>query len=312
MNTQKYQAVEFDISADLAAGLIAEQFPQWAGLPIRPVGTQGTWRVNYRLGDDLIIRLPRVPGTGGLGPILENGVLPRLARFLPVQVPELVGLGQPSVGYPSTWGVLRWIEGDVPVEGQLAAADLLASDLAEFLLALWNVDLAGWTPADRGKPLSALDEFTFRTIESVRGMIDTDAATDIWNQARQLPAWAGPGVWLHADLMAGNLMTRNGRLAAVIDFDSAGVGDPSRDLIVAWMLLPATVRPAFRRAIGADDATWLRGRARALSLAMGHLDYYRDDLNPVMYGNAAYTIREVLDDYYSSGRDSMVGNVSCP
>jgi aminoglycoside phosphotransferase (APT) family kinase protein len=131
-------------------------------------------------------------------------------------------------------------------------------------------------------------------------MIDTDAATEIWNQALRLPAREGPDVWIHADLMAGNLITRNGRLAAVIDFDSAGPGDPSRDLIVAWMLLPASVRPAFRRATGVDDATWLRGRARALSLAMGHLDYYRDSLSPVMYDNAAYTIREVLHDHSSS------------
>jgi hypothetical protein len=66
------------------------------------------------------------------------------------------------------------------------------------------------------------------------------------------------------------------------------------------MLLPAQVRPTFRRATGVDDATWLRGRARALSIALGHLDYYRD-LNPVMADNARYTIREVLDDYSSSG-----------
>jgi aminoglycoside phosphotransferase (APT) family kinase protein len=296
MYTRKFQAVEFDISADLATRLIAEQFPQWAALPIRPVATQGTWRVNYRLGEDLVIRLPRVPETGGLGAILEQGVLSRMAPFLPVRVPELVGLGQPGAGYQSTWGVLRWIDGDVPVEGQLAAPDLLVADLAEFLRALWNVDLSGGRPADGGEPLPAFHEFTLRTIENVRGMIDTDRAEAIWRQALRLPAWEGPDVWVHADLMPGNLITRNGRLAAVIDFDSAGRGDPSRDLIVAWMLLPASVRPAFRRATGVDDATWLRGRARALSLAMGHLDYYRYNLNPVMYDNAAYTIREVLND----------------
>jgi aminoglycoside phosphotransferase (APT) family kinase protein len=94
-------------------------------------------------------------------------------------------------------------------------------------------------------------------------------------------------------MMPGNIVTRNGRLTAVIDFGTAGLGDPSQDLIVAWMLLPASVRPAFRRAIGTDDATWLRGRARALSMALGHLDYYRDT-NPVMADNARYTIREIL------------------
>lgn len=300
MYAQKFQAVEYDISADLAARLIAEQFPQWAGLPVRAVGSQGTWRVNYRLGDDLVIRLPRVPDTGGLGRILEEGVLPRLAPLLPVEVPELVGLGQPAAGYPSSWGVLRWIDGDVPVEGELAEPDLLAGDLAEFLRALWNVDLPG-EPSPGGQPLSTRHGFTLRTIQNVHGLIDTGTAAKIWDEALELPAWDRPDVWIHADLMAGNLITRNGRLAAVIDFDAAGPGDPSGDLIVAWMLLPASVRPAFRRASGVDDATWLRGRARALSLAMGHLDYYRDDLNPVMYDNADYTIREVLNDYYSAG-----------
>ena len=297
MYTRKFQVAEFDISADLAARLIAEQFPQWADLPIRPVDTQGTWRVNYRLGEELVIRLPRVPETGGLGPILEQGMLSRMAPSLPVEVPELIGLGRPAAGYPSTWGVLRWIDGDVPVEGQLAAPDLLAADLAGFVRALWKVDLTGGKPADGGQPLSAFHEFTVEAIGNVRGLIDTEAAMAIWSQALQLPAWDGPDVWIHADLMPGNLITSNGRLAAVIDFDSAGPGDPSRDLIVAWMLLPASVRPAFRRATGVDDATWMRGRARALSLAVGHLDYYRDNLNPVMYDNAGYTIGEVFNDH---------------
>ena len=98
-------------------------------------------------------------------------------------------------------------------------------------------------------------------------------------------------------MMPGNVVTRNARLAGVIDFGAAGPGDPAQDLIVAWMLLPASVRPAFRRAAGAGGATWLRGRARALSMALGHLDYYSDS-SPVMANNARYTIGEVLADYH--------------
>jgi aminoglycoside phosphotransferase (APT) family kinase protein len=68
--------------------------------------------------------------------------------------------------------------------------------------------------------------------------------------------------------MPGNLITKNGRLAAVIDFDSAGLGDPSRDLIVAWMLLPASVRPAFKCATGVDDATWTTTGTASTRLCM--------------------------------------------
>ena len=303
MQAPKLHAGEIDISTGLAAALIAQQFPQWAGLPVCPVNSSGTECVLYRLGDDLVIRLPRRPGES-LGANLEQGMLPRLAPFLPVPIPALIADGRPTEEYPANWGVLRWIDGDTPVEGQLADPGPLAADLAGFLQTLWTVDLAtaglaDGPPAYRGGSLATQHEFTLDAIEQVRGLIDTDATRSVWEHAVQLPTWNGPDTWIHADLMPGNILTRNGRLAAVIDFDAAGLGDPSLDLIVAWMLLPAHVRPAFRRAVGVDDATWLRGRARALSMALGHLDYYRDT-NPVMADNARYTIREVLADYHET------------
>jgi aminoglycoside phosphotransferase (APT) family kinase protein len=298
MYERKYQPGELDISPGLAVRLLTEQFPQWAGMPVRPVETQGTWCVNYRLGDDMVIRLPRVPGEGGLGPVLEDGILARMAPCLPVEVPELLGLGQPADGYPNTWGVLSWIDGEVTVEGQLADPELFAAGLAAFLTALWRIDLPDRPPAYRGQPLATLHDETITAIDNVRGLIDTDAATAIWEQALALPGWDGPDTWIHSDLMPGNLITRDGRLAAVIDFDGASIGDPSEDLSVAWMVLPAQVRPAFRAALPIDDGTWLRARARAIAGAMGGLHYYADGLNLAMYSDSAYTIREVLDDYH--------------
>ncbi len=300
MQAPKLHAGEIDISSGLAARLIAEQFPQWAGLLIRPITSAGTECVLYRLGDDMVIRLPRRPGES-LGSILEQGMLPRLAPFLPVPVQALIVQGRPTAEYPASWGVLGWLDGDTPVEGRLATPGLLAADLAAFLRALWKVDLpkvdlANGPAAYRGGPLIDQHEFTLGVIEQVHGLVDTDAARAIWHHAVQLQVWDGPDTWIHADLMPGNLLTRNGRLSAVIDFECAGTGDPAQDLIVAWMLLPAHVRPAFRRAIGVDDVTWLRGRARALSMALGHLRYY-NDTNPAMAANARYTICEVLADY---------------
>jgi aminoglycoside phosphotransferase (APT) family kinase protein len=300
MQAPKFHSGEIDISAGLAASLIADQFPRWAGLPIRPVPASGTECVLYRLGDEMVIRLPRRPGES-LDELLTQGVLPRLAPLLPVPIPALIAEGRPTAEYPASWGVLRWLEGETPVEGQLAVPSLLAADLAEFLQALWTIDqskadLAGGPAAYRGGALTTQHEFTLAAIEQVHGLIDTDAARTIWDHAVQLPTWDGPDTWIHADLMPGNILTRHGRLAAVIDFGTAGIGDPSQDLIVAWMLLPAHARADFRNAVRVDDASWLRGRARALSMALGVLDYYRDT-NPVMADNARYTIREVLADY---------------
>src|SRR5215469_15286895 len=50
------------ITADLASRLVAEQFPQWAGLPVRRVEPGGWDNVTFRLGADLSVRLPSGPG----------------------------------------------------------------------------------------------------------------------------------------------------------------------------------------------------------------------------------------------------------
>jgi aminoglycoside phosphotransferase (APT) family kinase protein len=230
MQAPKLHAGEIDISTALAARLIAEQFPHWARLPIRSVTASGTECVLYRLGDEMVIRLPRRPG-GSLDELLTQGVLPRLAPLLPVPIPALIVEGRPTAEYPASWGVLRWIDGKTPVEGQLAEPSLLAADLAEFLKALWTIDLSKADLADgpaayRGGSLTAEHAFTLDAIEQVHGLIDTDAARSIWDHAVQLPTWDGPDTWIHADLMPGNILTTNGRLSAVIDFGAAGLGDP--------------------------------------------------------------------------------------
>ena len=77
-------------------------------------------------------------------------------------------------------------------------------------------------------------------------------------------AWEGEPVWFHGDVAAGNLLVRDGRLAAVIDFGTSGVGDPACDVVIAWTFLDGPGRAAFRRTLAIDDATWARGRGWAL------------------------------------------------
>jgi aminoglycoside phosphotransferase (APT) family kinase protein len=286
---------EIDITVGLVARLISGQFPQWAGLPIRPVVSAGTVNAMFRLGEDMAVRLPRVPW-GVDDVVTERRWLPRLAPYLPVVIPAPIGEGRPAEGCPWTWSIVGWLDGVNPTAGHLVAPDALAADLAEFILAFGKIDLADAPAAYRGGPLTALDARTRTAIAELSGMIDTDTVTDVWDAALRAPQWDGPAVWVHADLMPGNLLTVDGRLSAVIDFATVGVGDPACDLIVAWNLLPAGVRTAFRSAVGADDAAWTRGRARALSMALIQLPYYQDT-NPAMAANARHTIGEVLADH---------------
>ena len=63
---------------------------------------------------------------------------------------------------------------------------------------------------------------------------------------RDAHAWDRDPVWFHGDVAVGNLLVRDGRLAAVLDFGSSGVGDPACDLVIAWTLPLRPSRARFR------------------------------------------------------------------
>lgn len=287
------------IDDDLVRGLVAAQFPRWAGSPVRRWRSGGTVNAVYRLGDDLVVRLPL--GPGGAGDVaLEREWLPRLAPRLPVAVPEVLGAGRPAGGYPWPWSVYRWLPGEHPRAGEPGEPVALARDLAGFVAAMRTAGLPGAPKAYRGGPLALLDAPTRAAIERLRGIpeedVDCDAVAAVWEDALATPVWPGPPVWLHADLMPGNLLVAGGRLTAVIDFGCTGVGDPACDLFPAWNLLPPGAREVFREALGVDDATWARGRGRTLSQALIALPHYRLT-NPAMADNARHVIRAVLEEY---------------
>ncbi|MEV4393891.1 aminoglycoside phosphotransferase family protein [Nonomuraea sp. NPDC049607] len=288
----RMHADEADIDEALVRRLLAAQFPRWAGLPLRRFPSSGTVNAVFRLGDDLAVRLPRVGN--GVGDVAkERRWLPLLVPALPVPIPSVLGQGSPGEGFPWPWSVCRWLDGENPEAGALSDAEALAADVAAFVAALREVDPAGAPDAYRGGPLARLDDATRAAIGELDGLIDTAAATAAWKEALSAPGWQGGPVWVHADLMPGNLLVRDGRLSGVIDWGTLGAGDPACDLIPAWNLLPPAAREVFRAALGVDDATWARGRGRALSMALIQLPYYKDT-NPAMAANARHVIREVL------------------
>ncbi|MFI2240465.1 aminoglycoside phosphotransferase family protein [Streptomyces chrestomyceticus] len=286
------------VDDDLVRRLVAGQFPRWAGPTVRRFPSGGTVNAMYRLGDTMVVRLPLI--AGGAGDVLmEREWLPRLAPRLPVAVPEVLGAGAPAEGYPWPWSVYRWLPGGNPDAGELSDPVSLARDLAGFVAAMRSVTVPGAPTAHRGGPVAALDAETRAAIGELRGIpeedVDCDAVTAVWEDALRAPEWDGPPVWLHADLMPGNLLVDGGRLTGVIDFGCTGVGDPACDLFPAWNLLPSDARKVFREALDVDEATWRRGRGRTLSQALIALPYYRRT-NPAMACNARHVIREVLGE----------------
>jgi aminoglycoside phosphotransferase (APT) family kinase protein len=260
-----------EITADVAAGLVAAQFPQWAGLPVTPVTLNGWDHTTFRLGDELSLRLPNsdscIPQVAK-----EHRWLPVLARHLPLPVPEPVAMGHPGDGFPRPWSVYRWIAGEPASAGQVARPAGFACGLAGFLAALQAIDASDGPPAGRhnffrGGPLAKWDEQTRRLIRLTAGDIDAMAATSVWDTALA-STWEQPPVWVHGDLAPSNLLVAGGALHAVIDFGGAATGDPACDLVMQWTFFTGYSAAAFRRGLHLDEATWARSRGWALWKAL--------------------------------------------
>jgi aminoglycoside phosphotransferase (APT) family kinase protein len=287
---------EVRTDADLVRRLLAGQFPRWANLPLELVASYGTDHDIYRLGERLSVRLPRI-GWAARQAALEAHWLPKLAPHLPLAVPVQLARGEPADGYPFEWSVYEWLPG-ANANGTLADLHQAAVDLANFIKALRAVDTAGAYPraqGSRGGPLIEGDEQVRRSIAALGDRIDGSTALRAWEESLAAPAWGGPEVWVHGDLLPGNLLVVDGRLSAVIDFGGLNVGDPACDLQPAWNVFADSSRERFRAELAVDDAAWLRGRGWALYQAVSALPYYWDT-NPGIIRQATRALAEVLAD----------------
>lgn len=287
-------ADELDITEALVRRLLQAQLPRWADLPLRTL-RWGTVNAVYRLGESLLVRLPRREEWAD-AIALEHTWLPFLAPRLPAAIPEPVALCVPGEGYPLPWAVFRWLAGTPMPEAYRVDQEGLAEDLASFVLAMQGIPLTGGEPTGgRGGPLADRDAPIRASIARLAGEVDADAVTAYWEHALAAPAWGGPPVWLHGDLMPTNLLIEQGRLAGVLDFGSCSVGDPACESLLAWMSLDRHGRTRYRTLVDLDDATWARARGWALSCAVMALPYYRETY-PVLADVARRTFAEVLAD----------------
>jgi aminoglycoside phosphotransferase (APT) family kinase protein len=275
---------EIPIDAELVRALVGRAMPDYAGVPLRRLPSSGSTNALFRLGEEFLVRLPRQPG-GSATISKEARWLPALGPRLPVSVPEVVAVFEPDRDYPERWSVVRWIDGEHPevVDPETSVdrrREDLANDLAAVLEALQQVEVPAEAVNDprlrwyRGEPLVTMNQVTRENIERCRSLknfeFDLDAAERIWDEAMKLPGAADRTTprWYHGDLAAENLLVRDGRLTAVLDFGGLSIGDPTVDLVVAWELLDPPARQLLRRQLGVEDAAWLRGRAWALCITL--------------------------------------------
>lgn len=262
-SASKTPEAEFDVDLDLVSRLIARQHPDLAGLPLKAEAS-GWDNVMFRLGDDLAVRLPR--RTMGAAFILsEQTWLAALAPRLPLLTPAPVRVGAPDLGYPWTWSITPWIEGrtadlDPPDEDQGLV-------LAGFFRALHQPapPEAPHNPV-RGVPLATRQDMVDRQLGYLRSRTDLidDRALAIWEAGVRAPVDLS-GLWVHGDPHPRNVIVKDGKLRAFIDWGDMTRGDPATDLSSIWMLLESpSSRQAAMEAYGASEATWARARGWAM------------------------------------------------
>lgn len=268
--------VHITIDETLVRRLVTTQFPQWKNLPVWPVALGGWDNKTFHLGEHRLVRMPSAADYA-LQVEKEQQWLPRLAPLLPLPIPEPLGLGEPSEGYPWKWSIYRYLPGEAAAKAPITNLNDFATSLAQFLVALQHIDttdgpIPGAHSFYRGGSLAIYDAQMQQAIAALKDKIDVNAAIQVWEEALAT-TWQASPVWVHGDISVGNLLVQEGQLSAVIDFGQLAVGDPACDLAIAWTFLSGESREIFRHILSLDAGTWARGRAwvlwKALIIAAG-------------------------------------------
>ncbi len=276
---------QLDVDEDLVTELLAEQFPELAGLPIRKVSGAATVNAVFRIGDHAAARLPlRADAPHRVRAWLESesAAVTEFADASPFPAPRVIGLGEAGHDYPLPWAVHTWLPGpDASVDDPSVSVGF-AEDLAVLLTALRSVDVRGRTfrGAGRGGTLTDHDGWMATCFERSEGLLDVPRLRTLWGELRDLPV-VDDNVLCHGDLTPFNVLAADGRLAGVVDTGGFAPADPALDLVAAWHILDADPRQVLRDRLHCGDMQWLRGMAWAFEQAVGLVHYYVDSNPPL-------------------------------
>ena len=285
-------AADIEVDEGLVRSLLAGQHPDLADLPLRLVAN-GWDNVIFRLGLEYAVRVPRRTIAAQLVEH-ENTWLPLIDTLVHVAIPVPVRTGAPSALFPWQWSVTRWVDGELAADTPFDDHGTLAVELAHFVrdLHVAAPPTAPFNPV-RGVPLETRSEAVAQRFGS--GLVPhAPAVAAVWRSALDAPLWGGPPLWLHGDLHPANIIAREGRLAAVIDFGDLTAGDPATDLATAWLTFDADGRRSFMRELAYDDATWSRARGWAVIMATALLVNSADA--PAMRRIGLHAVEQLLRD----------------
>lgn len=225
---------------------------------------------------------------------IELQWLPYLQEHLPFPIPAPIGCGKPGAGYPMAWSVLRYLPGETITHENVTDEVQLARDLAAWLQKLQSVSAVGGPMAGahnfyRGGSLAEYDEETRKALSDLAAVLPVEQYRRIWEEALE-SEYTGEPVWVHGDVAVGNLLVQDGRLSAMIDFGTMGVGDPACDYVMAWTFFGAEARKAFLA--GLDEGTVRRAKGWAVWKAL--ITYV--DENPEFAALARVVLKTLLEE----------------
>ncbi|MHC5268920.1 aminoglycoside phosphotransferase family protein [Enterococcus sp. LJL98] len=290
-----------EITTKFVKCLVKEQFPKWQHLAIQPVDQSGHDNRTFHLGKEYSVRLPS--GVAYAGQVTKEAQwLPKLQGGLSYEIPVPVALGKPTAPFPFPWSINRWIDGQTVSVQTVPDRLVFAHDLARFLNELQQIDVTGGPLAGkqnfyRGGALKVYHQETRQALTKLSSVFPAKPLQEIWERALA-SHWQQPPVWVHGDLAVGNLLVRDGRLVAVIDFGILGIGDPACDYVMAWTFFEQSSREIFKKSLACDEATWERSKGWALWKAL--ISYQSEEPESTNSQWASQTIHELLADSFSS------------
>ena len=291
---------EVEVAAGDLTYALAAQFPEFAGLPVRRVESAGTVIAPFRVGENVVARLPLVPTDSDAARDRvrrEQRYALALADHLRIAVPRPLGIGEPFRGHPGIWSVWTWLPGRSLDLLPVARDERLATDLAEVITAIQALPAAGrtWNGEGRGGRPLADTAWVRESIDASAHLIDRRAVTAVWESALAADPHRGPAARIHGDPMPGNFLANDGRLSGMVDVAPPAFGDPAADLQPAWVLFDEPARSVFLTAMRLGESARERGRGWALEMAIGGAHYY-EHTNPVFFQQAMGTLRRLLEE----------------
>lgn len=267
---------EIVVNEQIIKELILEQFPHLSHLRIQFVDA-GWDNENYKLGEKYLVRIPRRAIAVQL---IEHEIscLSKLMDQLPLSIPAPIYIGQPNKYFSWKWTINPWFKGNTVECGRLAFSE--AIKLVDFLKKLHFLRLKDIPDNPfRSVPISCKRDQVEERIDRLKSRINLIIPNieALWKRALAEPDYQTKSL-IHGDLHPRNIIQKNHKIEAIIDWGDITMGDVASDLAVIWMLFRNKdwINQAFKT-YGASQSTINRSIGWAIFYGVTLLD---TGLNP--------------------------------